>query len=119
MADEKRDQALTSGHAREAIDAATSWAGEHDGSAAGNVSGDANQTAPETGAPAAGQASSQPGGQAGQGSPNEGFSSANPPKAPSGLKTPLQPGGTVTGTDSPGQSEGSLGTGGAQTRHEG
>ena len=111
MADEKRDQALTSGHAREAIDAATSWAGEHDGSAAGNVSGDANQTAPEAG--------EAPGARGGQGSPNEGFSSANPPKAPSGLATPLQPGGTVTGTSSPGQSTGSLGTGGAQTRHEG
>ncbi len=116
MADEKRDQPLTSGHAREAIDAATSWAGEHDGSAAGNVSGDANQTAPEAGAPAAGEASRRP---EGQDSPNTGFSSADPPKAPSGLGTPLQPGGTVTGTDSPGQSAGSLGTGGAQTRHEG
>jgi hypothetical protein len=116
MADEKRDQPLTSGHAREAIDAATSWAGEHDGSAAGNVSGDANQTAPHG---AAAQPGGTPGGQPAGASPNEGFSSANPPKAPSGLNTPLQPGGTVPGTDSPGQSAGSLGTGGAQTRHEG
>jgi hypothetical protein len=42
------------------------------------------------------------------------FSSANPPRAPSGLSTPLQPGGTVPG-GSPASSVGSVGTGGAQT----
>ncbi len=42
------------------------------------------------------------------------FSSANPPRAPSGLSTPLQPGGTVPGT-SPAASVGTVGTSGAQT----
>lgn len=44
------------------------------------------------------------------------FSSANPPRAPSGLSTPLQPGGTVPGI-SPAPSTGFLGTGGAQTEN--
>lgn len=104
MANEKPDQALTSGHAREAIDAATSWAGEHDGSQAGNVSGDARETSQKAGA------------QEGQGG-NPGFSSANPPNAPSGLSTPLQPGGVSPGA-SPGASVGSVGTGGGQTPDE-
>jgi hypothetical protein len=47
-------------------------------------------------------------------SPNTGFSSANPPRAPSGLSTGLQPGGLVPG-GGPGASVGSIGTGGAQT----
>ncbi|EIM27856.1 hemerythrin domain-containing protein [Microvirga lotononidis] len=42
------------------------------------------------------------------------FSSAHPPRAPSGLSTPLQPGGTLP-AGSPAGSTGSLGTGGAQT----
>ncbi|MCC2651033.1 MAG: hypothetical protein K0Q60_1188 [Microvirga sp.] len=42
------------------------------------------------------------------------FSSANPPRAPSGLSTPLQPGGTLP-AGSPAASTGSIGTGGAQT----
>jgi hypothetical protein len=42
------------------------------------------------------------------------FSSANPPRAPSGLSTPLQPGGTLP-AGSPASSAGSIGTGGAQT----
>jgi hypothetical protein len=50
----------------------------------------------------------------GQPSPNKGFSSANPPHAPSGIATPLQPGGTTPG-GGPGASAGSVGTGGAQT----
>jgi hypothetical protein len=43
-----------------------------------------------------------------------GFSSANPPRVPSGLSTGLQPGGVVPG-GGPGASVGSIGTGGAQT----
>lgn len=42
------------------------------------------------------------------------FSSANPPRAPSGLASPLQPGGTSPG-GGPGASAGSVGTSGAQT----
>ncbi|WP_201862879.1 hemerythrin domain-containing protein [Microvirga soli] len=42
------------------------------------------------------------------------FSSANPPRAPSGLSTPLQPGGTLP-AGSPASSAGSIGTGSAQT----
>ncbi|ACL56301.1 hypothetical protein [Methylobacterium nodulans] len=50
-------------------------------------------------------------------SPNKGFSSANPPKAPNGLASPLQPGGTRP-AGGPGRSTGSLGTGGGQTGGE-
>ncbi len=50
----------------------------------------------------------------GDSSPNTGFSSADPPRAPSGLSTGLQPGGLVPG-GGPGASVGSIGTGGAQT----
>jgi hypothetical protein len=42
------------------------------------------------------------------------FSSAHPPRAPSGLSTPLQPGGTLP-AGGPAASAGSMGTGGAQT----
>jgi hypothetical protein len=42
------------------------------------------------------------------------FSSANPPRAPSGVSTPLQPGGTLP-AGGPATSAGSIGTGGAQT----
>ncbi|MDP8920090.1 MAG: hemerythrin domain-containing protein [Pseudomonadota bacterium] len=42
------------------------------------------------------------------------FSSANPPHAPSGVSTPLQPGGTLP-AGGPASSAGSIGTGGAQT----
>ena len=42
------------------------------------------------------------------------FSSAHPPRAPSGLSTPLQPGGTLP-AGGPAPSAGSIGTGGAQT----
>ncbi len=42
------------------------------------------------------------------------FSSANPPRAPSGLSTPLQPGGTLP-AGGPATSAGSIGTGGAPT----
>jgi hypothetical protein len=49
-------------------------------------------------------------------SPNKGFSSANPPRAPSGIGSSLQPGGTLPG-GGPGASVGSLGTGGAQTEN--
>jgi hemerythrin-like domain-containing protein len=42
------------------------------------------------------------------------FSSAHPPRAPSGVATPLQPGGTLP-AGGPGTSMGSIGTGGAQT----
>ncbi len=42
------------------------------------------------------------------------FSSAHPPGAPSGLSTPLQPGGTLP-AGGPATSAGSIGTGGAQT----
>ncbi|MFL5201375.1 MAG: hemerythrin domain-containing protein [Microvirga sp.] len=42
------------------------------------------------------------------------FSSAHPPRAPSGLSTPLQPGGTLP-AGGPAASTGSVGTGGAQT----
>jgi hypothetical protein len=42
------------------------------------------------------------------------FSSANPPRAPSGIATPLQPGGLAPG-GGPGASMGSVGTGGGQT----
>ncbi|WP_262268525.1 hemerythrin domain-containing protein [Microvirga yunnanensis] len=59
----------------------------------------------------AGLASPAPGG-----SPSDDtwFSSAHPPRAPSGLSTPLQPGGTLP-AGSPGTSAGSIGTGGAPT----
>jgi hypothetical protein len=42
------------------------------------------------------------------------FSSTHPPRAPSGLSTPLQPGGTLP-AGGPAASTGSIGTGGAQT----
>lgn len=48
------------------------------------------------------------------GSDENWFSSANPPRAPSGLSTPLQPGGLAPG-GGPGASVGSIGTGGGQT----
>ncbi len=90
-----------------------------------------------SGATAAAGSSSRPGGQPGQGSttgddallhggggtsPAAGgspsddnwFSSAHPPRAPSGLSTPLQPGGTLP-AGGPAPSVGSIGTGGAQT----
>ena len=44
------------------------------------------------------------------------FSSANPPRAPSGLSTPLQPGGTAP-SGTPASSVGSIGTGGGQTEN--
>jgi hypothetical protein len=47
---------------------------------------------------------------------NKGFSSSNPPRAPSGLGSDLQPGGTVPG-GGPGASAGSIGTGGGQTEN--
>ena len=49
--------------------------------------------------------------------PNPGFSSADPPMAPAGLSTGLQPGGTTPG-GGPGASVGSIGTGGGQNRDE-
>lgn len=52
----------------------------------------------------------------GAGSDENWFSSANPPQAPSGLSTPLQPGGTVP-SGSPASSVGSVGTGGGQTEN--
>lgn len=52
----------------------------------------------------------------GAGSDEHWFSSANPPQAPSGLSTPLQPSGTVPG-GSPAASVGSVGTGGAPTEN--
>ncbi len=45
------------------------------------------------------------------------FSSANPPRAPSGLSTGLQPGGLAPG-GGPAASTGSIGTGGAQTGNQ-
>ena len=42
------------------------------------------------------------------------FSSAHPPRAPSGVSTPLQPGGTLP-AGGPAPSAGAIGTGGAQT----
>ncbi|MEE1610385.1 hemerythrin domain-containing protein [Microvirga sp. CF3016] len=89
------------------------------------------------GATAAGASSNRPGHQPGQGStpgddallhggggtaPAAGgspsddnwFSSAHPPRAPSGLSTSLQPGGTLP-AGGPASSAGSIGTGGAQT----
>ncbi|SCY88484.1 hemerythrin domain-containing protein [Microvirga guangxiensis] len=50
------------------------------------------------------------------GSDENWFSSANPPRAPSGLSTPLQPSGTVP-SGSPASSVGSVGTGGGQTEN--
>lgn len=47
-------------------------------------------------------------------SPNTGFSSLNPPHAPSGIASGLQPGGLLPG-GGPGASVGSIGTGGGQT----
>jgi hypothetical protein len=58
----------------------------------------------------------QSAGMGGQGTEENWFSSANPPRAPSGIATPLQPGGTAPGT-SPAASVGSLGTGGGQTEN--
>jgi hypothetical protein len=52
-----------------------------------------------------------------QQSPNKGFSSANPPDAPKGLSTGLQPGGMRPG-GGPGAGVGSIGTGGGQTADE-
>lgn len=49
--------------------------------------------------------------------PNPGFSSADPPKAPAGLSSTLQPGGTTPG-GGPGAGVGSIGTGGGQNRDE-
>ena len=51
-----------------------------------------------------------------EGSPNKGFSSAHPPRAPSGIGSGIQPGGTLPG-GGPAASVGSLGTGGAQTQN--
>ncbi|WP_445501504.1 hemerythrin domain-containing protein [Microvirga sp. G4-2] len=50
------------------------------------------------------------------GSDEQWFSSANPPHAPSGVSTPLQPSGTIPG-GSPASSVGSVGTGGGQTEN--
>lgn len=55
---------------------------------------------------------------AGAGSDESWFSSANPPRAPSGLSTPLQPGGTAPGSN-PAPSTGSLSTGGGQAESRG
>lgn len=65
---------------------------------------------------ASGMRGTQSTGAGSEGSEENWFSSTNPPRAPSGLSTPLQPGGTVPGT-SPAASAGSLGTGGAQTEN--
>jgi hypothetical protein len=54
----------------------------------------------------------------GAGSDENWFSSANPPQAPSGLSTPLQPSGTIPG-GSPASTVGSVGTGGGQTENRG
>jgi hemerythrin-like domain-containing protein len=51
-------------------------------------------------------------------SPNHWFSSANPPRAPSGIGSGLQPSGTVPG-GGPAASVGSIGTGAAQTENRG
>jgi hypothetical protein len=81
-----------------------------------------------TGRPSAGQtstgsgmgadAAAMPGTSSGMGataaSSDSGFSSANPPRAPSGLATGLQPGGVAPG-GGPGASVGSIGTGGGST----
>jgi hypothetical protein len=69
------------------------------GSGAGKGTGPAASAAPAAG-----------------GSPSDDnwFSSAHPPRAPSGLSTPLQPGGTLP-AGSPAASAGSIGSGGAQT----
>jgi hypothetical protein len=66
--------------------------------------------------PASGEAAAATG--SGAGSDEQWFSSANPPQAPSGLATPLQPGGTVPG-GSPASTTGSVGTGGGQTENRG
>ena len=50
------------------------------------------------------------------GSEEQWFSSANPPHAPSGVSTPLQPSGTIPG-GGPAPSAGSIGTGGGQTEN--
>jgi hypothetical protein len=47
---------------------------------------------------------------------NKGISSADPPQAPSGISSSLQPDGTVPG-GGPGASVGSIGTGGGQTQN--
>jgi len=52
----------------------------------------------------------------GAGSDEQWFSSANPPQAPSGVSTPLQPGGTIP-AGGPASSVGSVGTGGGQTEN--
>jgi hypothetical protein len=69
------------------------------GSGAGKGTGPAASAAPAAG-----------------GSPSDDnwFSSAHPPRAPSGLSTPLQPGGTLP-AGGPAASPGGIGTGGAQT----
>jgi len=72
----------------------------------GGASGSADRSMPgDTGAAGSGAGSDEPW-----------FNSANPPHAPSGLSSPLQPGGTVPGT-SPASSVGSVGTGGGPTEN--
>ncbi|WP_134494327.1 hemerythrin domain-containing protein [Microvirga pakistanensis] len=75
--------------------------------------GAAGSTAGRTDRPASGDTGAAG---SGAGSDEHWFSSANPPRAPSGLSTPLQPGGTSPGT-SPAASVGSIGTGGGQTEN--
>jgi len=81
-------------------------AGTRPGSSAGSAAGDDALLHGAGGgaAPAAG----------GSPSDDDWFSSAHPPRAPSGLSTPLQPGGTLP-AGGPAASTGSIGTGGAQT----
>ncbi|MFC4174969.1 hemerythrin domain-containing protein [Microvirga sp. GCM10011540] len=88
--------------------------GEH--GAAGSFAG--RQAAQSTTGPGGAAASHQiaSGDSADGSSPNNWFSSANPPRAPSGISSGLQPGGVVPG-GGPGASVGSVGTGGAQTEN--
>ncbi|MBF9195578.1 hemerythrin domain-containing protein [Microvirga terrestris] len=84
-------------------------------SAAGRMSGQPGQGASQADdALLHGAGSGSPPTAGGSPSDDNWFSSANPPRAPSGLSTPLQPGGTLP-AGGPAVSTGSIGTGGAQT----
>jgi hypothetical protein len=81
----------------------------------------ASRSMASSGAMAGGTDRSMPGDMASAGTGSSGseeqwFSSANPPQAPSGVSTPLQPSGTIPG-GGPAPSAGSVGTGGGQTEN--
>ncbi len=109
----RASSARVSDQAGQADDALLHGAGTGIGTGAGTGAGTGTGAGAGTGAGTGATASTTPGA-GGSPADDNWFSSANPPRAPSGLSTPLQPGGTLP-AGGPATSPGAIGTGGAQT----